>query len=257
MTHARGPLKTALRKRERTIGSWLTFSAEAPAEIMARAGFDWLVLDMEHAPLDVTDAARLIRVIDLAGLPAICRLPSNDPVTAKRVLDAGATGIMVPHVASADDARRAVEAAYYPPTGTRGVGLSRAQAYGSGLEAYRARMPESLVVIAMIETREGVEAASAIAATPGLDGVFIGPYDLSASLGHIGELDHPDVRAAERRVLETAVAAKIACGIHVVHPRPAVARQAAQDGYTFIALGVDMILLDEAARTVIHDARTH
>ena len=254
-----GQLKAALRAREQTIGSWLTFPCEATAEIMARAGFDWLVLDMEHAPLGVAEAARPIRVIDLAGLPAICRLPSNDPAIAKGVLDAGAMGIMVPYVSSAEEARRAVASAYYPPDGNRGVGLARAQAYGRGLEAYRGRMQESLVVIAMIETREGVEQAGAIAATPGLDGLLIGPYDLSASMGQIGKLDHPSVQAAGARVRQAAESAGIACGIHVVHPRQAVAQQAARDGYTFMAVGVDMILLDEsasAAASILRD-RAH
>lgn len=240
-------LKDTLRSQALTVGSWLTFADEAPAEIMARAGFEWLVLDMEHAPLGVAEAARLIRVIDLAGVPVVCRLPANDAVIAKQVLDAGAAGIMVPNIGSAADARRAVEAASYPPVGRRGVGLARAQGYGKSLEAYRLRAPGSIVVIAMIESREGVDAAEAIIATPGLDGVFIGPYDLSATLGRIGELDHPDVRAAQRRVREAARAAGMACGIHVVHPSRAAAQQAVQDGYTFIAMGVDMILLAESA----------
>lgn len=244
-------LKDALRKRELTIGSWLTFSEAAPAEIMARAGFEWLVIDMEHAPLDVSQAAQLIRVIDLAGLPALCRLPSNDPVSAKQVLDAGATGVLVPMVESATEARRAVEATYYPPTGQRGVGLARAQGYGSGLEQYRVRMQDSLVVIAMIESQRGVDTVAAIATTPGIDGLFIGPYDLSASIGHTGELDHPDVRAAERRILEAARTAGIACGLHLVHPSASLVRSAIQDGYSFLALGVDMIFLGQAAMAAV------
>jgi len=244
-------LKEALRKREATIGSWLAFPAEAPAEVMARAGFEWLVIDMEHAPIDVADASRLIRVVDLAGLPALCRLPANDPVFAKRVLDAGAAGIIVPTVESAAEARRAVDAAYYPPQGKRGVGLARAQRYGSGLEEYRAGLAESLVVIAMIESRAGVGDVKAIAETPGIDGLFIGPYDLSASLGRIGQLDHPDVRAAQARVRDAARAAGIACGLHVVHPSSSAVQTAVQDGYTFLVLGVDMIFLGEAAAAAL------
>ena len=118
-------MKEALRQRALTVGSWLTFPSEPTAEIMARAGFDWLVLDMEHGPLDIAECARLIRVVDLAGLPAICRLPANDPVTAKRVLDAGAAGIMVPCVSSAAEAQRAVASASYPPDGLPGGGLAR------------------------------------------------------------------------------------------------------------------------------------
>jgi len=251
-------LKRALRARQRTVGSWLTFPCEATAEVMAQAGFEWLVLDMEHAPLGLAEAARLIRVIELAGLPALCRLPALDPALAKNLLDAGASGILVPHVTSAEMARRAVEAAYYPPTGTRGVGLARAQAYGygTGLQDYRRRMQRSLVVIAMIESRQGLEEVEAIAATPGLDGLLVGPYDLSASLGRIGQLNHPKVRAAERRVREAAHRSRIACGIHLVHPSRKKARQAVRDGYTFIVMGVDMILLAEAAAAAASFVRT-
>ncbi len=242
-------LKRALRARRRTIGSWLALPCEATAEIMSRAGFEWLVLDMEHAPLDLAEAARLIRVIELAGRPAICRLPALDPALAKNLLDAGASGIMVPHVTSAQMARQAVEAAYYPPAGTRGVGLARAQAYGygRGLEDYRRLRQRTLVVIAMVESQQGIEQVEAIAATPGLDGLLIGPYDLSASLGVIGQLDHPMVRASSRRAIEAARRAGIACGLHLVHPSPEKARRALRDGYTFLAMGVDMILLAEAA----------
>lgn len=254
---AQGRLKDALRQRKQSVGSWLTFPAEAPAEIMVQAGFEWLVIDMEHAPLDVSDAARLIRVIDLAGAAPLCRLPANDPVTAQRVLDAGASGIIVPRVESAADARRAVDAAYYPSTGHRGVGLARAQAYGSGLKDYRVSMTETLVVIAMIESRKGVDEVASIAATPDLDGLFIGPYDLSASLGLIGELDHPQVRAAEKRIVDTARAAGLACGLHVVHPTATAIRAAIQDGYTFLALGVDMIFLNEAATAAVAWAQPH
>ena len=244
-------LKQTLRNRILTIGSWLTFPSEAPAEIMAQAGCEWLVIDMEHAPLTVADAARLIRVIDLAGLPALCRLPANDPAIAKCVLDAGAAGVIVPNIETAAAARRAVDAVFYPPRGRRGVGLARAQGYGSGLETYRRHRQDSLVVIAMIESQAGVGAASAIAATSGLDALFIGPYDLSASLGYIGQLSHPDVQAAERQVRDIARKADIACGLHVVHPSAAALQTAIRDGYTFIALGVDMIFLGEAAKTAM------
>lgn len=244
-------LKQALQSRQVTVGSWLMFPAEAPAEIMARAGFEWLVVDLEHGPLGIGDAQRLIRIIDLAGVSPLCRLPSNDPALATQLLDAGAWGLLVPKIESAAQARQAVAAAYYPPRGRRGVGLARAQAYGRGLEPYRHRLEDSMVVIAMIETEQGVEQVGAIAATPGIDGLFIGPYDLSASLGHIGQLDHPEVRAAGQRALEAARVAGIGCGIHLVHPSRRGVETAIEEGYTILALGVDMILLDEAARAAV------
>jgi 2-dehydro-3-deoxyglucarate aldolase len=250
-------LKNALRNKHHTVGSWLTFSSEAPTEIMAQAGFEWLVLDMEHAPLDIATAARLIRIVDLAGLPALCRLPANDATIAKSVLDAGAAGIIVPCIESAEAARQVVASAYYPPHGKRGVGLARAQAYGGGLEAYRDQIADSLVVIVMIETRRGMEAAAEIAAVPGIDGMFIGPYDLSASLGHIGELDHQDVQRAEQNILQAAEDAGVACGLHVVHPDAATLSAAIQRGYTFLAVGVDMIFLREATAAAMKSVASY
>lgn len=221
---------------------------------MARAGFEWLVIDMEHAPIGIEAAARLIRVIDLAGLPALCRLPANDATLAKNVLDAGAAGIIVPAIESGEEARQAAEMAYYPPKGSRGVGLWRAQGYGSGFEAYRSRLEERIVVIAMIETRAGVQHIREVAKTSGIDGLLIGPYDISGSLGCIGQLDHPEVLAAEQRVIEAAAEAGIACGLHVVNPTEGAIRKGVEEGYTFLALGVDMILLAQAAKQVLRIA---
>jgi 2-dehydro-3-deoxyglucarate aldolase len=243
------PLKARLRGREMTLGSWLAFPCEATAEVMARAGFEWLVIDMEHAPFGVEDAARLIRIVDLAGLPVLCRLPSNDPALTKTLLDAGAHGIIVPSVQSAAEARQAVDAVYYPPRGKRGVGLGRAQAYGREFETYRSRIDDSLIVIAMIETRAGVEHVKEIAGTDGIDGLLIGPYDLSGSYGRIGQLDHPDLLAAKQRVLDAAAKADIGSGLHVVHTSQETIERAVGEGYSYLVVGVDMILLNAAART--------
>ena len=240
--------KKRLIDRERTVGSWLQIPSETTAEIMTQSGFEWLVIDMEHAPIGVGEAARLIRVIDLAGLPALCRIPANDPVLIKNVLDAGADGVIVPMVESRKEAERAVDAAYYPPGGKRGVGLARAQAYGSGFDQYRKQIDESLIVIAMIESGGGIEHVEAIATTPGIDGLFVGPYDMSASLGLIGQIDHPEIKAALRTVIDTAHRVGIGCGLHVVHPNQHAIEEAFNEGYTFAALGVDMIFLGQAAR---------
>ncbi|MBI2339332.1 MAG: 2,4-dihydroxyhept-2-ene-1,7-dioic acid aldolase [Deltaproteobacteria bacterium] len=247
--------KQKLKSRSLSFGCWITFPCEASAEILARTGFEWLVLDMEHAPLGVEEAARLIRIIDLAGLPAICRLPSNDSNLAKNVLDAGAAGIMVPTIESAEQARKAVDAAYYPPRGKRGVGLGRAQAYGAGFKEYCERSDKELIVIAMIETKAGAENAEAIAGTPGIDGVLVGPYDLSGSLGPIGELHHPDLDEAKKKVQNAARQRKIGYGLHVVHPTEEAIQKALREDHTFLALGVDMIFLDQAAKSTLAFAK--
>ncbi len=240
--------------RPTTFGSWLTFQCEATTEIMANAGFDWLVIDMEHAPLGVSEVSRFIRIIDLTGKPVFCRLPSNDPVIIKNVLDAGAHGIIVPMIESGEDAQRAVNAAYYPPKGKRGVGLARAQGYGNNFEEYRKEASQNLTVIAMIETASGLKNVKQIASTPGIDALLIGPYDLSASLNKIGQLSHPDLQSAKKEIISAAQEVSIGCGLHIVHPQSQNIAQALDEGYSFVAIGVDMIFLDQASRAAVEIA---
>jgi 2-dehydro-3-deoxyglucarate aldolase len=248
-------LKQALKHRTPTLGSWITFASEASVEIMARSGFEWLALDMEHSPIDFVEASRLIRIIDLAGVPALCRLPSNDPVLVKQVLDAGASGVIVPSIESAAEAQRAVEAAYYPPAGRRGVGLARAQGYGRTFERYRETVGDRTIVVAMIETERGVAAAHEIAGVAGIDAVLIGPYDLSASLGCIGQLDHPRVVDACTTICKAAAAHAISSGFHIVHVTDEALEAAVAAGHTFLAVGVDMIFLGDAASGATRAAR--
>lgn len=247
--------KINLNQKSISLGSWLTFPCEASAEIMAKAGFDWLVIDMEHAPLGVNEAARLIRVIDLAGTPVFCRLPTNDPIVIKNVLDAGAHGIIVPMVETQAEAQKAIDATYYPPRGKRGVGLARAQGYGSQFEEYLQEASENITVIAMIETLKGVQNVKEIASTSGIDGLLIGPYDLSGSLGKIGQLSHPDLKAAKKEIIQAARASKIGCGLHIVHPSQDLVTQALEEGYSFAAIGVDMIFLDQTAKASLEMVR--
>ena len=248
-------LKNRLCARKRTVGSWLSINNEMTAEIMASAGFEWLVIDMEHAPIGISEAAKLIRVIELAGLASLCRLPSNDPVIAKNVLDAGASGIIIPSVETTDEARQAVDAVYYPPTGKRGTGLGRAHAYGSKFQAYKDKTIDSLSVIVMIETEKGAANAEAIFEVQGIDAALVGPYDLSASLGVSGQLEHPKVIASTEHIIAVAKDRGISCGLHVVHPSRKTITDAFERGYTFLACGVDMILLASAAQETVNLAR--
>jgi 2-dehydro-3-deoxyglucarate aldolase len=240
-------LRTALREGRPAFGSWLQFGHSAIAEVMARAGFDWLAIDLEHSAIDLETTFTLIQVIDLAGCAPLVRLSANDPVQARRVMDAGAWGVIVPSVRSAAEARTAVEAIKYPSEGTRGVGLGRAHGYGAGFHEYLRTSGDASVVIAMIEQQDGVERVEEILRVPGVDGVFIGPYDLSASYGVAGQLDHPSVRQAMQRVVEAARAQGKAAGIHVVHPPVSQVADRLAEGFRFIAYAGDMLLLTPAA----------
>ncbi|MCA1985340.1 MAG: 2,4-dihydroxyhept-2-ene-1,7-dioic acid aldolase [Desulfovibrio sp.] len=244
MTTFRG-LKETLQHKQLTIGSWLSWGFSPVTEIMAKAGFDWLVIDLEHTAIDYAQAHQMIQTIDLAGCVPLVRVGDNDPLIIKRVLDSGAHGIVVPMINSADEARRAVDAAYYPPKGTRGVGLSRAQGYGVDFQGYRERAMEQTVVIVQIEHIVGVEHLEDILSVQGVDGFIIGPYDLSGSLGQPGNFEHPDVLAALAHVEKVMHASPKAGGYHVVQTNRTMLQQRMDQGYTFIAYGDDMVIFAE------------
>lgn len=252
-------LKRRLAEGQPVIGSWISLASEETCEIMTRAGFDWLGIDMEHTAIGVGEMARLIRVIDLAGVAPVVRVGANDPLLIKRALDAGAQGIIAPMVNSAADAEAAVSAAHYPPKGTRGVGLHRAQGYGADFASYKKWMDdEGPLVVAQIEHKDGVENLDAIMAVPGLDAFFIGPYDLSASYGTPGDFTSAEVQVAMSKIDAAVAGGPIAGGVHVVEPDAALLSARIEAGHCFIAYGVDMIFLSgavDAARTVINDIK--
>ena len=249
-------LKTRLASQELTIGSWITLGHPSIAEIMAKAGFDWLVLDTEHSVLELSEVQAIIQVLDGQKCPSIVRLTSNHPDQIKRVMDAGASGIMVPMIKSAEDARAAVNAVYYPPEGTRGVGLARAQGYGSTFQAYRQWLHDNAVIIAMIEHIQAIENIDAILSTPGIDAYIIGPYDLSGSMGRPGELEHPDVQAAIRQILQAGIRHHKAGGVHVIEPDPAMLQQRIGQGFTFLGYSLDIRMLDSLCRNHLNIIRT-
>ncbi|MEQ9169920.1 MAG: aldolase/citrate lyase family protein [Rhodospirillales bacterium] len=239
-------LKRKLKMKEPTIGSWLSLGNRGVCEMMAKlGGFDWLVVDMEHTATDFEAMTDLIQVTDLCGLEALVRIGTNDPLLMKRALDAGAHGIIVPQVNTPDDARRAVASAYYPPRGNRGAGLFRAQGYSDDFESYRRWAETEITVFVQIEHHEGVANLEEIMAVDGIDGFLIGPYDLSASLGHPGDFTHPDVEVQLARLADYARHGSKPAGIHVVSPDAAHLRRRLDEGFVFIAYGTDMLFLSE------------
>lgn len=248
-------LKSKLAQAKLTLGSWITLGHPAIAEIMAAAGFDWLVLDMEHSVLELGEVQMLIQVLDGQHCPAIVRLTSNHPDQIKRVMDAGATGVMVPMIKSATDAKAAVQAVYYPPQGQRGVGLARAQGYGARFEEYRNWLEKNAVIVAMIEHIDAVNAIDSILSVDGIDAYIIGPYDLSGSMGRVGEFNHPEVQSAIDRVLKAGNRLGKPGGIHVIEPNQNELRQRIDDGFSFIGYGLDIRILDTLCRKHIQSIK--
>jgi len=249
-------LKSKLARSELTIGSWITLGHPAIAEIMASAGFDWLVLDMEHSVLELGEVQTIIQVLDKQQCPAIVRLTSNQPDQIKRVMDAGATGVMVPMVKSAADAHAAIQSVYYPPRGQRGVGLARAQGYGASFPEYQRWLEQNAIVVVMIEHVDAVNDIDAILSVPEIDAYIIGPYDLSGSMGRPGELNHTDVQAAIELVLRAGQRAEKPGGIHVIEPDPNALQQRIRSGFNFLGYTLDIRILDSLCRNHMQTIRS-
>ena len=233
--------KRALKEGRQQIGLWCTLSSAYAAEVVAGSGFDWLLFDTEHSPSDVDTVLGLLQAVSAYDVSPIVRPASNDTVLIKRFLDIGVQTLLIPYVQSAEEARSAVAAIRYAPDGVRGVSaLTRATRFGR-VEGYARRAADELCLLVQIETRQALDDLEAIAAVDGVDGVFIGPADLAASLGHVGDQGHPDVKAA----VEDAVRRIRACGkpAGILTGDTAFAQRCIEIGTTFTAVGVDVGIL--------------
>jgi 2-keto-3-deoxy-L-rhamnonate aldolase RhmA len=234
-------IKESLKKGEVTLGGWVTIGHPDIAEIMANAGFDWLVFDTEHAPLDLETVQNQLQAISGTDVAPIVRVAWNDMVLIKRALDIGATGLIIPWVNSREDAERAVKACRYPTAGVRGVGPRRASRYGLDWSKYFANADKDLLIIVQIETSEAVKNVEEILSVDGIDAFFIGPVDLSASLGFLGQWDHPKALEATQSILRAGKKLGVAGGIYAMGIDIAI--QHVKDGFQFIALGADYAFL--------------
>jgi len=248
-------IKQKLQNKQPSIGTWMSMAHPSIAEILAMAGYDWVVVETEHTAIDVSEVLRLIIAIEQRGSIPLVRLAGIDPVQAKAVLDSGAAGVIVPMVNTKAEAELAVAMCKYPPLGTRGVGLARAQGYGVQFDNYVQNANKDSLVIVQIEHIDAVNNIEEILSVPGIDGTFIGPYDLSMSLGVPGQLSHPSVVASKEKVLQAVLKRGLAAGIHFVQPDTAVVDCAAavKAGYTFIAMGTDILFLGDSARAMHSD----
>jgi 2-dehydro-3-deoxyglucarate aldolase len=198
---------------------------------------------MEHSAITIDIAQELIRVIELCGVAPLVRVEDNDATVIKRVMDAGAHGVIVPMVNSREDAEKAVASVQYPPVGFRGVGLARAQKYGTDFEGYKKWSQRQSIVIVQIEHINAVENMEAILGVPGVDGFIIGPYDLSGSLGAPGQFDHPEMIRALDRVKKITKKMNALSGFHSVPPDPEAFQDKIKEGYKFLAYSLDSLML--------------
>ncbi len=238
---------------KRLIGCWASLGSPITTEVLGVAGFDWILLDAEHAPNDVLSLVpQLMALKDSVSAPVV-RPPSNDVVVIKRLLDAGFHNFLVPFVESTDEARRAVAATRYPPAGVRGVSVSqRSNRYGSVPDYFKV-VNDNIAVTVQIESRAGVTAAPDIAAVDGVDGLFVGPSDLAAGFGHLNNAAHPEVQEAMVRVFAAAKAAGKPVGI--LAPAEADARRYMAMGATFVAVGSDLGVYRSGTQALIDKFR--
>lgn len=254
MTTARD-LKAELKAGQPAFGVWIELFSPMAAEILAQAGYDCAMIDLEHGPGSYLDAVSVMQAMRAGDAVPMLRVESNDAVAIKRALDIGISGIMIPAVNSAAEAEAAVAACRYPPNGMRGcaVGIVRASDYGSRWQDYMAEVDERLLVICQIESAAAVENVEAIAAVAGVDLLFVGPFDLSANLGYLGQPDHPRVREAIARIEAAAKSAGKLLGNIPTAERSAL--ELAQAGYGLILADADSMLLRDAARASIASFR--
>lgn len=236
-------LKEKLKSNEVTFGSWLTIGHTSVAEILLQSPFDWLVIDMEHSAIPLETAQNFIAVIESKGASPLVRVGENNPNLIKRVMDAGAHGVIVPMVNSKEDAIRAVESVKYPPKGKRGVGLYRAQRYGEGFDEYKDWLSENSIVIAQIEHIDAIKNIEEILSVEGIDGCIVGPYDLSGSMGIPGKYNDNKVIEALEKVKEICKKLNMPLGYHIIPPDAAEAKKKIDEGYTFIAFSLDFLFL--------------
>ena len=248
-------LKQKLKNNELTIGSWIMMGTPMSVEVMALAGFEWLVIDIEHTSISLETVQTLITTIQANNIKALVRVSKNEEVVIKRVLDMGADGIIVPMVSSKEDAMQAVAYAKYPPQGKRGVGLYRASGYGTTFDAYKKWVEEELVIIAQIEHIDAVNNIDEIITVEGIDGTIIGPYDLSGSMGYPGEFEREDVKDAVETVLEQCKAHNVPSGFHVVDTDPKKLNEKIEAGCTFLAYGIDYFFMRDAAINGMNNIR--
>ena len=238
--------KQALKDGQQQIGLWNSIPGPLVAEALAGCGFDWVVIDTEHAPTDVPDVLGMLQAMAPYPVSAVVRPAANDPVLIKRLLDFGAQTLILPYIQSAEEAQAAVAAVRYAPRGMRGVaGLTRASRFGA-VPDYIRRADAEICLILQVETALALSRIEEIAATDGVDGLFIGPADLAASMGHPGALDHPAVRAAIEDAIRRITATGKPAGI--LTSDAAFARACMGWGTRFTAVGMDIGLMLQAAR---------
>lgn len=239
------------RKNKFNLGSWITVGHPSIAEVMCEAGFDWLCIDIEHSQIDINSLLNLIIAIQGKRMKAYVRVGSNEPSIIKRVLDSGADGIIIPQINTVEDAKRAIKNVRYSPLGNRGLGLARAQGYGFNLEDYLTGKANNIELIVQIEHYKGISNLDHILSLDGLDGTFLGPYDLSASIGIPGQFDSKEFKNLVKEYNNVTSKFKKKKGFHVVSKSIEDLKLKKSEGYNFVAFNFDVFFMGLSIRELL------
>ena len=248
-------LKYKLKNNIQTYGSWITISSPIIPEIMSIAKFDWLCVDLEHSSIDLNDLLSIIISIENNNIAPIVRVGENNPNLIKRVMDIGAYGVIVPNIKNREEALKAVESVKYPPAGNRGVGLFKAQKFGSEFEKYTRWLKNESVVILQIEHIDAVKKIDEIFSVKGIDAYMIGPYDLSGSINKTGKLNDPMMKSLINKIIKAGKKYSITAGIHSVSPDPKDAIKFKKNGFKFLSISVDSIFLSNKAKSTLDEIK--
>jgi 2-keto-3-deoxy-L-rhamnonate aldolase RhmA len=247
------PLRLRLSEQDSYIGTLMTLASAEIAEALAIAGVDWVFVDMEHSPaIDPTAVLHIVQAIRRQA-DVFVRVPVNDEVWIKKSLDAGADGVIVPHIRTREDALRAANAAKYPPLGQRSVGITPAHGYGSSFQEYLANANGSTTLVVQIEDIEAVHNLDVILDVEGVDAAFVGPYDLSGSMGKLGQLADPEVQSTVDTIIEKCHSRDIPLGIYAADV--VGARKVLDRGVNFVAIGTEVGMLMNALKDVLSGMR--
>jgi 2-keto-3-deoxy-L-rhamnonate aldolase RhmA len=249
-------VKQSFRKRlkqgDLLFGTFMTLPSPEIAEIFAEAGYDWLFIDMEHTTLDIQNVQRILQAVG-EKCACIIRVPSRDEVWLKKLLDAGADGLIFPHVNTADEVRDIVRTCLYPPDGSRSVGLSRAQKYGLKFDDYVDFANQTVSIIPQVEHIDGVQNIEEIVKVPGISAIFIGPYDLSGSLGKLGEIEDTQVQENIAKVKDACLRVRLPVGIFSMDTE--TASFYIKHGFTLVTVGMDILFIGESAKKTLKKLR--
>ncbi len=247
-------VKQKLLEGKTVLGTFQCMDSRAASAVLADSGFDWIIVDMEHGMMDLETAGDMAETARSYGAVPFIRVSGNDDGIIKRALDAGPLGVMIPMVNTKADAQKAVSACKYSPQGVRGIGPGRASLFGLHLAEYTAQANQEIMVLLQAEHKDAVDAIDEILSVAGIDVIFVGPLDLSCSMGLIGQPNHPAVEAAVAKVLEAAQRHGVVPGIFCMDAREALRR--AEQGFRFIAVGLDSKFLAASAAQALESVRS-